>query len=293
MCTPGRRNGTATATSVSTSTGRRASQQQPTADRLISQATAVLVEDLARSGQSLVDLGEHPLKDIPDPVRLYRVRDPGFPDNTAQPRSQGSAGNLSEPRVGFVGHLEELAELRDLVTDGARLVTLTGPGGTGKTSLAVAAARDLGGRFPEGVLSSTWRPSPWATRCGVPSPTSSPYPPTDKSRLGSSTTSPAAAYYSCWTTSSRSTTPTRWSSPCPSTPARHRPRHFPAPPARAGRVRLRRHAPTERRRGSDVRRAREPVRRGSRPPPPWPRTGSPRRVQQRSGRSVIDRDRGN
>ncbi|HEX2314075.1 MAG TPA: BTAD domain-containing putative transcriptional regulator, partial [Thermomonospora sp.] len=59
-------------------------------------------------------------------------------------------GNLPVPVTPLVGREREVPAVRDALAD-ARLVTLTGPGGVGKTRLAIAAARDLTGRFPDGV----------------------------------------------------------------------------------------------------------------------------------------------
>src|SRR5215471_12710306 len=59
------------------------------------------------------------------------------------------AGNLPAETTSFVGRRRELAEIRKKLTD-ARLVSLVGPGGVGKTRLAVEAAADLARRFPAG-----------------------------------------------------------------------------------------------------------------------------------------------
>src|SRR6266699_5935634 len=57
---------------------------------------------------------------------------------------------LPRPRTSFVGREYEIAEARNLLQD-SRLLTLTGPGGCGKTRLAIALAADVMGAFPEGV----------------------------------------------------------------------------------------------------------------------------------------------
>jgi len=62
------------------------------------------------------------------------------------------ARDLPAPRTSFVGRVEELAHIEDVVAGGSRLVTLTGPGGIGKTRLAVEAARKLAAEFSDGVV---------------------------------------------------------------------------------------------------------------------------------------------
>jgi len=98
---------------------------------------------------SVQDLGWHRLKDIAEPEHLFEVIGPGLPDTFPPLRSVGTTENLPTYAVELIGRSTELAEVTDAVgRDGARLVTLTGPGGTGKTRLAVAVARELQERFP-------------------------------------------------------------------------------------------------------------------------------------------------
>ena len=64
-----------------------------------------------------------------------------------------SSSGLPQPPTRLVGREREVADLtRLLVGDGVRLLTLTGPGGSGKTRLAIAVANEAGGRFPDGVV---------------------------------------------------------------------------------------------------------------------------------------------
>jgi Adenylate and Guanylate cyclase catalytic domain len=100
---------------------------------LLSNATRVLVD-----GLSLTDLGEHRLKDIEGAVSIYQLGDKTFP-----PLKTISNTNLPRPASSFVGRERELEEVLAELRDGARLVTLTGPGGSGKTRLAVEAAAEL------------------------------------------------------------------------------------------------------------------------------------------------------
>jgi predicted ATPase/class 3 adenylate cyclase len=111
---------------------------------LVSAATASLLE----SGGSapLVALGEHRLKDVHEPVGIYQVGSHEFP-----PLRTVSNTNLPTPASSFVGRAEEVRTVLSKVEAGARLVTLTGPGGTGKTRLAIEAASALVPSYAAGV----------------------------------------------------------------------------------------------------------------------------------------------
>ena len=94
----------------------------------------------------LLDLGVHRLKDVGD-VRLFQVGDEQFP-----PVRAIASTNLSAPSHRLIGREQEHVELHDLVVrEGARLVTVTGIGGIGKTTLAKAVANTVRERFPDGV----------------------------------------------------------------------------------------------------------------------------------------------
>ena len=108
---------------------------------VLSKATADLVE------ADLTDLGEHRLKDIAEAVPIYQLGSESFP-----PLKTISNTNLPRPVSSFVGRERELGEVRALVRDGARLVTLTGPGGSGKTRLAIEAATTLVPAYKAGVF---------------------------------------------------------------------------------------------------------------------------------------------
>ncbi len=95
----------------------------------------------------LRDLGEHRLKDIAGPVRLFQLGRDQFP-----PLRSLSQGRLPLDAPPLLGRKRELGDLlRLLGHERARLVTLTGPGGIGKTSLAIAAAAELVESFDDGV----------------------------------------------------------------------------------------------------------------------------------------------
>ncbi len=95
----------------------------------------------------LIDLGEHRVKDFPEPVWLFQLGDETFP-----PLRTISNTNLPRPASSFVGRERERDEVVALLADGARLLTLAGPGGSGKTRLAIEAASELVGRFRNGVF---------------------------------------------------------------------------------------------------------------------------------------------
>jgi predicted ATPase/class 3 adenylate cyclase len=93
------------------------------------------------------ELGEHRLKDIDRPVALFQLGGERFP-----PLRTISNTNLPRPASSFVGREAELAEVRSRLAAGARLLTLTGPGGTGKTRLALEAAATLVPDYKAGVF---------------------------------------------------------------------------------------------------------------------------------------------
>ncbi|MBD0329302.1 MAG: AAA family ATPase [Thermoleophilia bacterium] len=95
----------------------------------------------------LRDLGLHRLKDLGEPQKLYQLGDGEFP-----PPKTLDATNLPAQPSALVGRGRELGELKALVRSGARLVTVSGAGGTGKTRLALQAAAELVDDFPDGVF---------------------------------------------------------------------------------------------------------------------------------------------
>jgi predicted ATPase/class 3 adenylate cyclase len=110
---------------------------------LLSQATRGLVE-----GRDVRDLGDQRLKDFDEPVRLFQLGAGEFP-----PLKTVSNTNLPVPASSFVGRERELAEVSSLLRNGGgRLVTLAGPGGSGKTRLAIEAAAEVVGDYPDGVF---------------------------------------------------------------------------------------------------------------------------------------------
>jgi predicted ATPase len=106
---------------------------------LVSASTATLVEIELR------DLGEHRFKDLGAPERVYQLGADDFPALKSLYRT-----NLPVPTTPFLGRERELGEVVGLLGD-TRLLTLTGPGGTGKTRLAAQAAGMAGDSYPDGV----------------------------------------------------------------------------------------------------------------------------------------------
>jgi class 3 adenylate cyclase len=121
---------------------------------LCSQATRELLGAELPAGVGLRELGEHRLKDLTHPQRLWQLVIAGLPHAFPALRTLGPRpANLPVPRTRFVGRERELAGLHALLDDPARrLVTLVGPGGIGKTRLAVEAASARQDRCRDGVV---------------------------------------------------------------------------------------------------------------------------------------------
>ncbi|MEP6697746.1 MAG: tetratricopeptide repeat protein [Pseudonocardiales bacterium] len=120
---------------------------------VISAATGQLIATALPPDHSLIDLGSHRLKDIDELQRIFQVAAPGLPAQFPPLKSLGARSNLPTAPTALLGRETELRQLRDLVLQpGVRLVTLTGPGGVGKTRLAVALAEAMDQTFPAGVF---------------------------------------------------------------------------------------------------------------------------------------------
>jgi len=118
---------------------------------ILSSTTAALVADGLPTGVALRDLGVYVLKDVPRPERLNQLDIIGLPNDFPPLRATRPAtGDLPERLTSFVGRSRELGELATLIAAG-RLVTLTGPGGIGKSSLAVETARAARGSYRDGA----------------------------------------------------------------------------------------------------------------------------------------------
>ena len=119
---------------------------------VLTEVTAHLVQESLDA--TLVDLGVHGLKDLREPERVFQVARDGLAADFPPLRSAGGRpNNLPAEVKTFVGRQDELASLCELlVTPGVRAVTITGPGGTGKTRLALRAAESLLEPFKDGVF---------------------------------------------------------------------------------------------------------------------------------------------
>jgi predicted ATPase/class 3 adenylate cyclase len=112
---------------------------------LVSEAAAVLVRDGLPPGAALASLGSHRLKDLGRPEQIFQLRAAGLQAEFPPLRSLGNPAlpnNLPAQLSAFIGRDREVAEVRALV-ESARLVTLTGAGGCGKTRLALQVAAEL------------------------------------------------------------------------------------------------------------------------------------------------------
>jgi predicted ATPase/class 3 adenylate cyclase len=98
----------------------------------------------------LVDDGLRAVKDFDEPLRLHRLVIPGAADDARALRTIDVPSNLPGEVTAFVGRESELERLRGLL-GGSRIVTLTGPGGSGKTRLALALASTVRRSFPHGT----------------------------------------------------------------------------------------------------------------------------------------------
>ena len=117
---------------------------------LLSEATASLVDGHLGPGLSLRSLGAHRLKDL-RPERIAQLVIEGLPADFPPIRSlDARPNNLPMELSSFVGRERELDEIRALLAS-TRLVTLTGPGGTGKTRLALQVAASLADEYPDGA----------------------------------------------------------------------------------------------------------------------------------------------
>ena len=118
---------------------------------LISMATSELVRDDLPKDITLRDMGLKRLKDLIHPEHLFQVEAPGLPRAFPPLKTLDSIpNNLPMQPTPFIGRGTELAEMERLL-DASRLLTLTGPGGTGKTRLALQVGADVIERFSGGV----------------------------------------------------------------------------------------------------------------------------------------------
>ena len=113
---------------------------------LVSEATCELLAGLLPRGIRLEDLGEHHLRDLGRAERVFQVTGPALAGGFGALRSLDDPAlrhNLPSQATSFVGRADELAGLGSLISGGSRLVTITGPGGIGKSRLALQVAAQV------------------------------------------------------------------------------------------------------------------------------------------------------
>ena len=119
---------------------------------IVSESTRTLAEGALPPGTQLRELGAHRLKDLANPERLFQLDIMGLPVEFPALRSlDARANNLPIQLTSFVGREAEIAAVGELL-DHARLVTLTGPGGAGKTRLALQVAAERLMQHSDGVF---------------------------------------------------------------------------------------------------------------------------------------------
>jgi predicted ATPase/class 3 adenylate cyclase/DNA-binding CsgD family transcriptional regulator len=122
---------------------------------LMTAAAYALLADRLPGGIAFRDLGEQRLRDLGRAERVFQVTGPGLAEGFGVLRSLDDPAlrhNLPSQATSFVGRAVELAELRALVSGGSRLVTIAGPGGIGKSRLALQVAAD----FLDGTGDGVW-----------------------------------------------------------------------------------------------------------------------------------------
>jgi predicted ATPase/class 3 adenylate cyclase/DNA-binding CsgD family transcriptional regulator len=120
---------------------------------LLSQTTHELVKQNLPEEVSLRDLGEHRLKDLQRPAHLYQLSIADLPADFPPLKTlDNSPNNLPIQPTSLIGREKEVVALFNILQrEEVRLLTLTGPGGTGKTRLGLQVAAELSDLFPDGV----------------------------------------------------------------------------------------------------------------------------------------------
>jgi predicted ATPase/class 3 adenylate cyclase/DNA-binding CsgD family transcriptional regulator len=121
---------------------------------LVSEVTAGLVRDTLPAGLSLRSLGEHPLRDLRRPERIFELLHPGLPAEPPPSMALASLStNLPVQRGRLIGRRQEVSAVRELLRRGeVGLLTLTGPGGIGKSRLGLEVAASLLHEFADGAF---------------------------------------------------------------------------------------------------------------------------------------------
>jgi predicted ATPase len=118
---------------------------------LISGAAEPLLRGQYAKDVSLRDLGKQTFRDVPEALRVFQVTAPTLQAEFPPLRSVPShPNNLPTQLTSFIGREKELADIQKLLSD-THILTLIGPGGTGKTRLSIQVASALLDRFPDGL----------------------------------------------------------------------------------------------------------------------------------------------
>ncbi|HEV2012951.1 MAG TPA: adenylate/guanylate cyclase domain-containing protein [Candidatus Dormibacteraeota bacterium] len=118
---------------------------------LVSETTRALVDHALPPGLTLKDLGMHRLKDLARPERLFQLTVEGLPADFPPLKTlEATPNNLPTQLTSFIGRDDQVREATQLLAR-SRLLTLTGPGGTGKTRLSLEIAANVLDQFPDGV----------------------------------------------------------------------------------------------------------------------------------------------
>jgi predicted ATPase/class 3 adenylate cyclase len=119
---------------------------------LLSDTTRTLVESSLPEGVTLRDLGQRRLKDLSRPERIHQLVIEGLPNDFPPLKTlDATPNNLPVQLSSFLGRERELGEVEELLSR-TRLLTLTGPGGTGKTRLSLQVGAREADRFPDGIF---------------------------------------------------------------------------------------------------------------------------------------------
>ena len=118
---------------------------------LVSNTTENLLREQLPEHIGLRDMRLHKFASVPSPVRIFQVIAPDLPTEFPPLRTPDHLpNNLPTQLTSFVGREKELMDVKRLLRN-ARMLTLIGPGGTGKTRLSIQAAGDLLDQYPDGV----------------------------------------------------------------------------------------------------------------------------------------------
>lgn len=121
---------------------------------LLSQVTAEIVRDDLPQGTSLVDMGTHQLKGLSRGERIFQLSIPGLPNKFPPLNSaESNISHLPTQLTPFIGRAAQITAVKDLILNPeVRLITLLGPGGTGKTRLSLQVAQDVLENFSKGAF---------------------------------------------------------------------------------------------------------------------------------------------